>query len=56
MSRNRSKATIGTTMVLLGLAQAGLGVMGNDRLFAVLGLSYAVIGLGYLWAEVYTAE
>ncbi|WP_171052300.1 hypothetical protein [Haloterrigena sp. H1] len=56
MSRNRYKASIGTTMVLLGLAQAGWGVMGNDQLFAALGLGYAAIGLGYLWTEVCTAE
>ncbi|MBZ6493466.1 hypothetical protein [Natrinema longum] len=56
MGRRRHRAIIGVAMVLLGLVQAGSSVVGSDWQFAVFGLLYALIGIGYLWAEVYTVD
>ncbi|WP_175416435.1 hypothetical protein [Natrinema versiforme] len=55
MVQRRHKAIIGVAMVLLGLVQAGSYFVDSEWQFAVFGLFYAVIGIGYLWAEVYTA-
>ena len=53
MDRRRRNALIGLAMVALGLVQAGSYVVRSDWVFSFFGLLYALIGVGYLWAEVY---
>lgn len=55
MVQRQHKAILGVAMVLLGLVQAGSYFVDSEWQFAVFGLLYACIGIGYLWAEVYTA-
>ena len=38
-------------MVAIGLLQASLGSLNEDLIFALLGLTYALIGVAYLWFE-----
>ncbi|WP_254763234.1 hypothetical protein [Natrinema marinum] len=56
MASARQKAAIGSAMVLLGLVQAGSFWAADDRVVAALGLLYAAIGVGFLWAEVYRPD
>ncbi|QLK25921.1 hypothetical protein HYG81_17880 [Natrinema zhouii] len=56
MVQKRHKAIIGIAMVLLGLVQAGSYVVQSELMFAIFGLLYSCIGIGYLWAEVHTAD
>ncbi|EJN60601.1 hypothetical protein SAMN04487950_2046 [Halogranum rubrum] len=54
MDRRRLKILIGFAMVSLGLIQAGSFAVGGEMIFSFLGLVYAIIGVAYLWTEVYS--
>ncbi|WP_176548108.1 hypothetical protein [Natrinema sp. CBA1119] len=56
MAQKRHKAIIGVAMILLGLVQVGSYAVQSDLVFAIFGLLYSCLGIGYLWAEVYTAD
>ena len=56
MERKQLKTVIGLAMVGLGLVQAGSFALQSEWIPIVLGLLYSVIGIAYLWAEVYTAS
>jgi hypothetical protein len=43
-------------MVSLGLVQTVSGVAEDNLPFAVFGVLYALIGVAYLWTEVYSAD
>lgn len=55
MERTRLKTTVGLAMVGLGFVQATLFGLQSDWVATGFGLAYAVIGMLFLWAEVYTA-
>jgi len=57
MVQKRHKAIIGVAMmVLLGLVQAASYAVQSDLVFAIFGLLYSCLGIGYLWAEVYAVD
>ncbi|MFB1064300.1 hypothetical protein [Natrinema sp. H-ect4] len=56
MVEKKHKAIIGVAMVLLGLAQASSYVVQRNLGFAIFGLLYSCLGIGYLWAEVYAVD
>lgn len=41
-------------MVSLGLVQAGSFAIAGDVVFSSFGVVYAILGVGFLWAEVYS--
>jgi len=41
-------------MVALSLIQVGSFALASDWIFSFFGLMYAIIGVAYLWAEVYS--
>jgi 1,4-dihydroxy-2-naphthoate octaprenyltransferase len=54
MERRRLATLIGLAMIALGLIQAGSFAVQSDWIFSFLGLVYAILGVAYLWAEVYS--
>ncbi|MCY4732104.1 hypothetical protein KY092_16195 [Natronomonas gomsonensis] len=54
MEKERLRTLIGIAMVSLGLVQTVSGVVQDNFPFAVFGFLYALIGVAYLWTEVYT--
>lgn len=53
MEQRRLKTLIGVAMIGLGLIQASLYIVQNEWIPTGLGLLYSVIGIAYLWVEVY---
>lgn len=43
-------------MVVLGLIQVGSFAVAGDLVFSFGGLIYAILGIAYLWAEVYSTD
>lgn len=43
-------------MIAIGLFQVSLGVTGGDAVYTAIAAVYALVGVAYLWFEVYTAE
>ena len=56
MATPQQRRVIGAAMVALGLVQAGMGSLGENVMYALLGLAYASIGVAYLWFEGYASE
>ncbi|WP_408957237.1 hypothetical protein [Natrinema sp. 74] len=56
MASRRVRAWIGVAMVVVGFVQIGLYATQHDWIPTVLGMFYAAVGVGYLWAEVYRTE
>jgi hypothetical protein len=56
MEKERLRTLIGLAMVSLGLVQTISGVVQDNLPFAIFGFLYALIGVAYLWAEVYSAD
>lgn len=56
MERRRLAILSGMAMVALGLIQAGSFAIGGDWKFSFLGLVYAILGVAFLWAEVYSTQ
>jgi hypothetical protein len=56
MKRRRVRTFIGAAMIGLGLVQAGLYGSQGEWLPTVLGLLFSLLGITYLWAEVYTVS
>jgi hypothetical protein len=56
MASKRQKTLIGGAMVAVGIFQAALFMIDDEFTGFVLGTSYAVLGVAYLWFEVYTVE
>ncbi|MUV85400.1 hypothetical protein GJ631_02060 [Natronomonas sp. CBA1123] len=56
MEKERLRTLIGIAMVSLGLVQTVSGVLQDNLPFATFGFLYALIGVAYLWAEVYSAD
>ena len=54
MEEGRLRKLIGMAMVALGLIQVGSFGLAGDWIFSFFGLIYAIIGVAYLWAEVYS--
>jgi len=54
MEEGRLRKLIGMAMVALGLIQVGSFALAGDWIFSFFGLIYAIIGVAYLWAEVYS--
>ena len=51
MERIRVQTLIGLAMVGIGLLQAGLYAAQAEWIATIFGLFFAVLGIGYLWAE-----
>ena len=51
MEKPQLRRVIGVAMVAVGLLQAGLGGLNENFVFALLGLTYALIGVAYLRFE-----
>lgn len=54
MEKERLRTIIGTAMVCLGLVQTVSSIVQGNIPFAFFGFLYALIGVAYLWAEVYS--
>ena len=53
MNRNTSATLIGLAMIGIGVFQAGFYVVQTEWIATVFGLFFAVLGVIYLWAEVF---
>ncbi len=56
MASRQFKIIIGVSMVGIGLLQASLFMMQSERIPVGLGIFYSVLGIVYLWAEVYSTR
>lgn len=54
MVGRRTRTIIGLAMITLGLIQVGSFAVQSNWIFSFLGLIYAILGVVYLWAEVYS--
>lgn len=52
----RQRTLIGGAMIVLGLVQAALFAVQSEWIPTALGILYSVLGIAYLWAEVYTVK
>jgi hypothetical protein len=50
------KTIIGGAMVGIGLVQASLFAVQSESIPTGVGILYSLLGVAYLWAEVYTAD
>ena len=48
---NQTQKLLATAMVLMGLLQAGLGLLSDNFAFAGYGLIFSLIGLSWFWIE-----
>lgn len=55
VSRQR-KTIIGGAMVGMGLVQASFFAVQSEWIGVGLGILYSLLGIAYLWTEVYTAD
>lgn len=56
MASRQFKTIIGIAMVGIGLVQVSLYAVQSEWLPTGLGAFYSLLGIVYLWAEVYTAR
>ena len=56
MASRQLRTIIGVAMVGIGLVQAFLYAVQTEWIPTGLGIIYSLIGIGYLWAEVYTTD
>lgn len=55
MSR-QLRTIIGVLMIGIGLLQASLYAIQTEWIPTILGIIYSLLGIAFLWAEVYTAD
>lgn len=53
MDPERRDVAIGAAIAIVSLVNAGLGVSDGDWIAAWIGIATAVIGVVYVWANVY---
>lgn len=56
MASRQFKTIIGGAMVGMGLVQASLFAVQSESIPTGLGILYSLLGIAYLWAEVYTVD
>ena len=56
MKRRRLRTLIGAAIIGLGLVQAGLYGRQGEWIPTAFGLLFSLIGIAYLWAEVYSVS
>lgn len=56
MASRQLKTVFGVAMMGMGVVQASLYAMQNEWVFIGLGVFYSLLGIAYLWAEVYTTD
>lgn len=56
MASRRLKTIFGVAMVGMGVVQASLYAVQNEWVFIGFGVFYSLLGIAYLWAEVYAAD
>jgi hypothetical protein len=56
MEHRLLKRVIGIAMVGMGLVQASLFAVQGEWIPTGLGIFYSLLGIVYVWAEVYTAD
>jgi len=54
MASTRAKKLIGVAMIAVGLVQVSSFAWNDNLLFSITGALYVVLGVTWLWTEVYS--
>ena len=56
MASKRLRTVVGVLMIGIGLVQASLFAMQAEWIPTLFGVIYSVLGIAFLWVEVFTAN